>query len=299
MKSAMVAEEVKTLKIKKFSKEIIFCFFKDVSDNDLLEISQKLFSMAKEDFQIDYSINFGGKVNVGSHSDKSPEKLLQNMDDSKLESYDAIQAFLPLMDNYDPDVLHAEDRSQEEMSEEDNFIEIIMQTRIMQETTDFLVSKNVVADSEAFKAKLKELWFELYDRDGTSNTVLDSSGFEHVFVGESKKNEVTGFHGWINFYLQENAGNLNYFGYIGYTDFGHNFFGLTNIFEWNGDLKPIGGGFMGTPIELDLALFTICSLTRSEKDCHMAFEGQAFYIKAFADLNNGHQNIGSAYPVFD
>ena len=299
MKSAMVAEEVKTLKIKKFSKEIIFSFFKDISDNDLLEISQKLFSMAKEDFQIDYSINFGGKVNVGSHSDKSPEKLLQNMDDSKLESYDAIQAFLPLMDNYDPDVLHAEDRSQEEMDEEDNFIQVIMQTRIMQETTDFLASKNVVADSEAFKAKLKELWFELYDRDGTSNTVLDSSGFEHVFVGESKKNEVTGFHGWINFYLQENAGNLNYYGYIGYTDFGHNFFGLTNMFEWNGDLKPIGGGFMGTPIELDLALFTICSLTRSEKDCHMAFEGQAFYIKAFADLNNGHQNIGSAYPVFD
>ena len=109
----------------------------------------------------------------------------------------------------------------------------------------------------------------------------------------------TGFHGWINFYLQENAGNLNYFGYISTMDFGHNIFGLTNIFEWNGELKPIGGGFIGTPPELDLALFTICSLTRSEKDCHMAFEGQAFYIKAFADLNNGHQNIGSAYPVFD
>ena len=167
-------------------------YFTDVSDNDLLEISQKLFDLAKEDFQIDYSINFGGQVNVGSNSDKSPEKLLQKVDEAQLESYESIKAFLPLMDNYDPDVLHAEDRSQEEISEEDNFIQVIMQTRIMRETSDFLTSKNVVQNSEAFEVKLKELWFELYDRDGTSATVLDSSGFEHVFVGESKNNEVSG-----------------------------------------------------------------------------------------------------------
>ena len=64
-------------------------------------------------------------------------------------------------------------------------------------------------------------------------------------------------------------------------------------------MKPIGGGFIGTPPELDLALYTICSLTRSEANCNMAFDGKAFYIKAFASVINGHQNIGSAYPVFD
>ena len=43
------------------------------------------------------------------------KRLLQKVDEAQLESYESIKAFLPLMDNYDPDVLHAEDRSQEEM----------------------------------------------------------------------------------------------------------------------------------------------------------------------------------------
>lgn len=43
----------------------------------------------------------------------------------------------------------------------------------------------------------------------------DSSGFEHVFVGETRGKEVIGFHNWIQFYLQEKAGNVDYKGYIG------------------------------------------------------------------------------------
>ena len=270
----------------------------EVTDSDLLDISEKLFALASQDFQVEFYLDFGGKINQGQTQDMSPERLIY-VDEAGLESYDSIRTFLPLMDNYDPDVKKAEDRTAEEQAEENEFIESIMKTRILQETLDFLSSKNVVGNADDFKLKLKELWFELYDRDGTNNHVLDSSGFEHVFVGESKNNQVTGFHGWINFYLQEIAGNLNYFGYLNKKDFGSNFYGVTNVFEWNGEMKPIGGGFLGTPPELDLALFTICSLTRSEKDCHMAFEGQAFYIKAFASISNGHQNIGSAYPVFD
>lgn len=43
---------------------------------------------------------------------------------------------------------------------------------------------------------------------------LDSCGFEHVFVGETKSGtEIVGFHNWIQFYLQEKNGNLDYKGY--------------------------------------------------------------------------------------
>jgi len=43
---------------------------------------------------------------------------------------------------------------------------------------------------------------------------MNSSGFEHVFVGETREHEVTGFHNWIQFYLQEKAGRLDYRGFF-------------------------------------------------------------------------------------
>ena len=43
---------------------------------------------------------------------------------------------------------------------------------------------------------------------------MDSSGFEHVFVGETKSGtEIIGFHNWLQFYLQEKHGHLDYKGY--------------------------------------------------------------------------------------
>lgn len=43
---------------------------------------------------------------------------------------------------------------------------------------------------------------------------LDSSGFEHVFVGETRSgSEIVGFHNWIQFYLQEKNSHLDYKGY--------------------------------------------------------------------------------------
>lgn len=42
----------------------------------------------------------------------------------------------------------------------------------------------------------------------------DSSGFEHVFVGETKfGREIMGLHNWVQFYLQEKAKQLDYKGY--------------------------------------------------------------------------------------
>lgn len=79
----------------------------------------------------------------------------------------------------------------------------------------YLVSKGKSpGDLGAFKRQLYDLWFKLYRRSRESR-VLDSSGFEHVFVGETRgKKEVIGFHNWIQFYLQEKAGNVDYQGYI-------------------------------------------------------------------------------------
>ncbi len=75
-------------------------------------------------------------------------------------------------------------------------------------------------------------------------------------------------------------------------------YGITSVFTWNGNKKPIGGGFVGTPPELDLALYSICALIRSDKACPAEFNGIRFNIEAFINIYQGHTTIGSAYPAF-
>ncbi len=88
-------------------------------------------------------------------------------------------------------------------------------TQVMKRAHEFLVSqKKAQRDVGPFKRQLYDIWFKLYRRTRGCKS-LDSSGFEHVFVGETRgKEEVIGFHNWIQFYLQEKAGNVDYQGYI-------------------------------------------------------------------------------------
>ena len=46
------------------------------------------------------------------------------------------------------------------------------------------------------------------------------SGFEHVFIGEIKNGDVSGFHNWAYFYQLEksSAGQNNEINYLGYLD---------------------------------------------------------------------------------
>lgn len=86
----------------------------------------------------------------------------------------------------------------------------------MRKAHQYLVAKGKSSRNEkTFKDQLYDLWFKLYRRTRGAR-VLDSSGFEHVFVGEVKRGsrEIIGFHNWIQFYLQEKAGNVDYQGYI-------------------------------------------------------------------------------------
>jgi len=85
----------------------------------------------------------------------------------------------------------------------------------MKTTHQYLVREGKASSNmRAFRQQLYDLWFKLYRRSRGSRA-LDSSAFEHVFVGETRGGkEVLGFHNWIQFYLQEKAGNVDYQGYI-------------------------------------------------------------------------------------
>lgn len=75
----------------------------------------------------------------------------------------------------------------------------------------YITAGKIVSDAD-FRAILNDVWFEFYSRSSKSN-MADSSGFEHVFVGEHKSTSVTGFHSWIQMYLLEKSGQLSYMGY--------------------------------------------------------------------------------------
>lgn len=64
-----------------------------------------------------------------------------------------------------------------------------------------------------FLTTLRKIWFDFYPRS-SHTTHLDTSGFEHVFVGETTGTKVDGFHNWIQYYLEEKRGNLNYLGFV-------------------------------------------------------------------------------------
>lgn len=66
------------------------------------------------------------------------------------------------------------------------------------------------ATLDGFKAELARYWFTVYRRKGAP----DTSGFEHVFVGEVRGNAPTdntdGFHNWIQLAKEEQAGRTEY-----------------------------------------------------------------------------------------
>ena len=81
---------------------------------------------------------------------------------------------------------------------------------------NYLVQKNLASPNKGqFKKQLHELWFDLYRREGHN----DSSGFEHVFVGEEKGGKVIGFHNWIQFFIEERKGNVCFFYYFFFSVF--------------------------------------------------------------------------------
>lgn len=73
---------------------------------------------------------------------------------------------------------------------------------------------------------LYHIWFTPYSR---SPSVIGSSGFEHVFLGEIKKSQVSGFHNWLFFEKEEQEKDINYKGYMTSLDLGDKVKKLTPV----------------------------------------------------------------------
>ncbi|KAK7144952.1 hypothetical protein R3I94_011138 [Phoxinus phoxinus] len=234
---------------------------------------------------------------TGSGNDLSSRPLFKQVS-STLLSKPTYTALLNLLDNYKRMTGEVEDVPSQEVQEQDTFLQQTMNTDLGRELYNFLYSKGAYSSQSEFIQDLKMMWFGLYSR---SDGKLDSSGFEHIFVGEIKSGKVSGFHNWLQFYQSEKQGLLNYYS--------HSFDGpwttypdvLGMQFNWNGYYKEVGSAFIGCSPEFDLAIYSLCYITRPGKKCYVSLGGQSLGIQTYtwdkSSYGNGKKYIGSAYPA--
>ena len=220
----------------------------------------------------DFVVNVqSGKKPYHKH-DGAEDPLFNSVDTRQFRYRPTYRAFMALLDNYQSQVGVAETVTDAERRETWTFLKTIMQTPPMQFCHKYCRANKpdeVPADQDEFLQLLHTIWYKLYRRSRGGRE--DSSGFEHVFVGEVKNDKVSGFHNWIQLYLEEKKGALDYRGYIkprsrddAQTDDDDHV--LTLQFAWNGVEKAVGTSFMGVSPEFEMALYTTCFLVGGEEN---------------------------------
>lgn len=257
----------------------------------------------------DYRINLQGKAgamdvlndtmnddNDGDDNDGQGYPLFSFVDESAFKK-ETFAAFISLLDNYESDTGVPEIVTPEEEAENHKFLDCMVKTPTMKIAHKYLVQKKLSPENlTEFKKQLYRIWFELYIRRGSSRP--DSSGFEHVFVGETRGGRtVIGFHNWIQLYLQEKLGHIDYKGYTvvpnsPQPDESKHILALQ--FSWKNGIKPKGSIFVGVSPEFEFALYTLCFICSPNERCKVTFN---LYEVEIVCHHYNQKHIGTTYPV--
>ncbi|XP_035675754.1 LOW QUALITY PROTEIN: poly(U)-specific endoribonuclease-D-like [Branchiostoma floridae] len=246
-----------------------------------------------------YTLNLQGKIarhELDHHEDQASANLFTYMDEATLFAKDTYSAYVALIDNYVARTGTHEEVTSQETAEINAFLDVIQGTDVIIKLHEFLANKGLTSsDMATFMADLKEMWFGLYSRSG--GRALDSSGFEHVFLGEFKRGKVSGFHNWITAYLLEKDGLADYYGYIWDKEPGI----LAAQLRWGSLYKDLGSMFYGTSPEFDLAMYTMCYVTNPDRLCRFDMADASVAIQTWSwgksSYGDGKKYLASAYPA--
>ncbi|XP_014367041.2 endoribonuclease CG2145-like isoform X1 [Papilio machaon] len=262
------------------------------TDAELQAISEELLKKDTNNAARYVTINYQEKTTSSSKEDKASQPLLNIA--SEAWNIPTIQKFLPLLDNYERDTLVNEYVTSQERTEENAFMDAIMSTSVIRHLMNFLKEKGKVPPDPAKQRDfLKQLWFGLYSR---GKGKISSSGFEHVFVSELKNGEVSGLHNWIYFSKEESANRVNYLGYLKYVQLNDKGVVIKLHFNQQGVDKPVDSMFIGTSPELEIALYTLCFVTREGDDCRLKLANKDVNILTHNFRYRSKNYIGSAFP---
>nr|CAH8824634.1 unnamed protein product [Trichobilharzia regenti] len=238
----------------------------DNVDHELSEFFTKLYH-TDENAAVsgkDYLVNLQGHISGSTQSqDKAPKPLFEYVNEDVLKKKPTFAKFIALLDNYCPQVGITENVTEEEIKEEDEFIEELMKTKIMKMTYEYLLEKQKISgDMDSFKEFFKKIWFKKYTR----KRLNDSSAFEHQ--------KQINYYGW-----QCNNCNER----------------LLTIKFIEGDKyeKPVGSVFIGSSPEFDMAIYTVSFLHHPGKQFQVEIDGCKMTITSFSISSSS--NIGTAY----
>ncbi|KAJ0407300.1 hypothetical protein ATCC90586_002228 [Pythium insidiosum] len=250
---------------------------------------------------VHYELNLQEGKSCWQHGDVAEDPLFTFVDQS-IFTRRTYKLFFDLLDNYERGVGVSETVTMEELTENNAFLNAVLDSAPMRYAYNWLVkNKKFAGDISAFKKKLDSIWFGLYRRQARN----DSSGFEHVFIGEEKDGKICGCHNWIQIYNEERHGRLNYLGYIKPKQVlpacsaymaPHNKEQVIQIqFMWEKEVKPVSTSLVGVSPEFEMALYTLCFLNGQEEN-HVQLGPYRVCVKCFS-FGRGHDvKIGTAFP---
>lgn len=267
-----------------------------VTDEDLEKLSEALYIKEANSPNRYITINLQKQTTSSSPTDEAPQPLLRV--NSEALQIPTVQKVLSIFDNYQLDTLTYEHISPNQRQEESLLVDTFLSTNVMSAAMRFLADKGFVRkDYYEYKDTLRKIWFDLFSR---GQGRIGSSGFEHVFMAETKQvdrnTEVLGLHNWIYFNAEESKNHADYLGYIKKVDIGNKGSIIKMHAKFNGHDKPVTTMFIGTSPELEMALYTVCFHVRPDGNCPVSLGGTKFNIVTRKFKYRGKDLVGTAYP---
>ncbi|XP_066599179.1 endoribonuclease CG2145-like [Prorops nasuta] len=265
----------------------------NISDVELHQLSEAFFSEHSDKLFKLLNVNYQGKTTNKNLTDNAPNPLFNFP--PHIFTHPTISALLKLYDNYLIDARQAEIKTDEEVVEENDFLDILINQTVVLKAMDFLADKGFFIKSlNEYLIILKQVWFQIYSR---GKGIYGSSGFEHVFLMEKKKgSKLIGLHNWIFFAKQELSNKINYLGLIKNKTF-YNKLEIAHVhLKYEGKHKT-SSMFIGTPPEFEIAVYTLCFFARPQNTCKLSFGGKKFYVQTYNWIDKNYKLVGAAFPL--